>query len=549
MHGSRFGSGQQKGFPVKHIAKKVIGLAGVAAVLGCICASAQAPAPQTPGKISLLGAVQSTLLNHPLLHSQEAQVDISRGLFKQAAGQFDLLTQSSFGQNRTTRPLSTLEMEQDAVGGVFTSRQISNLTAYSFSLSKLLHNGVSVAPSLQLNRSTDNLFNGLGSNVSTLSLVISVPLMRNRGTRVTAAQENAARTEIDASLYDVNHLIAQLMFSTVNSYWSFVAARKTLNIAVDSEARGKIYLENVQALVAADRTPRNDLNEALANLAQRSANRIATEQNVLAAQQQLALDMGLTADAIGSWVSEPSDDFPTPEKEVLLSDNPHAIRYYLEQALANRADYLSSQRRTVASGIRLNAAKNRLLPQLSLNLGAGYSGLQQGGAANDFFASSTAAIRGPNASIGFTYSFSGRNQVAEGAFLQSQAQSRQAEYQTQESARNVSAAVVTAVGAVNSAALRSKKAREAVESYQDALIGEREKYKAGMSSIVSLLTVEDKLTGALLDELQAQLAYAIALAQFRFATGTLVAPNRPVQNVDSDIFFTLPFVDAPNERP
>jgi outer membrane protein TolC len=132
---------------------------------------------------------------------------------------------------------------------------------------------------------------------------------------------------------------------------------------------------------------------------------------------------------------------------------------------------------------------------------------------------------------------------------QTQAQSQQAEALSRETARIISAQLMTAVGAVRSAILRAKNARESVEAYEAALNGEREKYKAGIGSIVNVLTVEDKLTGVMSDQVQAQLAYALALTQFRFATGTLIAPNKPVQHVEPATFSTLPFLDAPEERP
>jgi outer membrane protein len=498
--------------------------------------------------VSLLEAVQSTLLNHPLLHSQEAQVEISRGLREQAAGQFDLVKQGAFGQDRVTTPLTVGQKEQNAAFDIQNSSQISNLTSYSVSSTKLFRNGVSIRPGLQLSRSTDNLFNSGGSNISTASLLISVPLLRGRGTKVVAAQEEAAKTEIDASLYDLNQLMAQLMSSAATSYWNLVAARKALAIAKESEARGRVVLENVQALVAADHAPRNDLNEATANLALRVSNRIASEQFAITAQEQLALDMGISADQMVATVPDPTDDFPRAEQQALLSDSPQALQYYLEQALSNRADYLASQRRIAGSEILATAARNRLLPQLNLNLATGYSGLQEGVNTNDFFAASLAGVRGPNATIGFTYSFPGKNQSGHGAFRQVQAQSRQSQMLGRESARNISAQVVTAVGAVRSAILRAKNVRESVEAYQAALTGEREKYKAGMGSIVNVLTVEDKLTGAMSDQVQAQLGYALALTQFRFATGTLIAPNKPVQQVEPDTFITLPFLGAPEER-
>jgi len=86
-----------------------------------------------------------------------------------------------------------------------------------------------------------------------------------------------------------------------------------------------------------------------------------------------------------------------------------------------------------------------------------------------------------------------------------------------------------------------------VDSFRSALTGEREKYAGGIGSIVNILSVEDKLTAALSEQVQSEFAYVIALAQFRLATGTLVQPNQAVQNVPADTFVALPFTCTSQE--
>src|SRR2546423_12903345 len=64
--------------------------------------------------LSLLDAVQSTLEEHPLIRSQEAQVQISRGLREQASGTFDSVVTSGFTADRANSPLSSLQHQQNA---------------------------------------------------------------------------------------------------------------------------------------------------------------------------------------------------------------------------------------------------------------------------------------------------------------------------------------------------------------------------------------------------------------------------------------------------
>jgi outer membrane protein len=515
-------------------------------LLVCLCARASAQAISSPGtsQITLLDAVRSVLSNHPLLKSQQAQIEISRGLQQQASATFDLVTQTGLLQGRSTLPLSAGQQEENLLSGIDGSSQRLNLTDYGFSVSKEFRNGISVAPRLDLIRNTDNLFNASGLNTSALSFTINVPLMRDRGRSVVGAQEDAAKLGVNATLLDLNHLISQLMANAANSYWNVVAARKNLNYATEAESRGLAYLDNVEALAAADRVPRNDLNEAKANLAQRTSSRIIAEQQLLASRRQLALDMGIDADEILARLPEPTDDFPAADDVELPLDSANAMSYYLAQALENRADYLASLRRSHASGLLVVAAKNGLQPKIDLSFSTGYAGLQEGTHTNDFFMASGQGVHGPNVSLGVAYTFAGANHAAKGAMLQAGASARQSQLQSDELARNISASVAVALAATRSSILRLGTVHQSVDSYQAALAGEREKYKQGIGSIISILTIEDKLNSALADQVQAQLAYASALIQFRFATGTLNTPNTAIHDVQADTFLTFPFVSA-----
>lgn len=503
------------------------------------------PAHDPQSGLTLVEAVQATLQNHPLLVMQKAQIEIRRGQQEESSSIFDSITQGGLSQTRSTLPA----WRANDRSGLALFDQAGFTTDSTLRFSRLFRNGITAQSVLDMSRNTESITNELGLNTSTLSVTIGLPLLRGRGRKIVAAQEEASKTEVDATLFDTNQLISRLVATTVTSYWNLVAARKSLAIAIEAEERGRLYLETVQALVNADHVPRNDLNNVTANLAQRAAIRIGREQEVIAAQAQLALDMGKQPNEIMNHLAELSDDFPRGEDQRLPSNTLPSLEYYLAKALERRADYLAAQDRKLESKMLLTAAENGILPQLNLNLGAGYSGMAEGRTGGNFFAGPYNKV-GPNAYAGITYVFSGKNQAARGFLRQADASRQQAIVKVDELARNASAEVVTAVQAVRNSILRAKKAREAVQAFQDALAGEREKYRAAMGSIVDVLTVEDRLNNALSEQVQAQQAYALALIQFRLATGTILsAPNKASQTISLDTLTSLPFTAAPEERP
>jgi outer membrane protein TolC len=195
----------------------------------------------------------------------------------------------------------------------------------------------------------------------------------------------------------------------------------------------------------------------------------------------------------------------------------------------------------------LAQAKNGLLPSVDLTLSTGYSGLREGVYPPSYLASLFHGVRGPDAMAGVRYEFAPRNNAAAGLMAQIEASMRQAELRAADTARGIAASVVVALAGVRNAGLRLEKARESVTAFQAALDGEREKYRLGFGSVVDILTTEDRLTAALVVQVQARLDTAVQLAHLRQATGTLVEPHVAAPRADSRAFLTLPTLPGQNQ--
>jgi len=494
--------------------------------------SAQDSYPEA--SLRLMEALRSSLMRHPALQEQQAEIDIAIGTREQVSGQFDWLLQSGLTHTR-----------QNALAQSSVPLDTTNATTYGVSANRLLRNGILVSPSFQFQKTTDNLDFPNGANMSSGGLQVMLPLLRGRGRQAVAAQEDADNLQVRAARYDLNFLISQIMGNVAISYWNLVAACKRLIIAQDAEARGKAFVENTQLLINADHVPHNDIYEAKANLAQRSSFRITTELELATAQQQLKLDMGLRAEQMADSLPEPADEFPASVDVSLPSDSTQSLRYYIDEALRRRGDYLASVARARASHVVLDSTHNALLPQLNLTMGAGYSAFSQ----SPQPPAALSHAGGPGATAGINYVFPFRDTAAHGAYLQAQATLKQSTLQTQELARNISQSVLVALQGLRSAGKRVGDASRSVEFFQASLTGAREKYHVGLGSVVEILTIEDKLTAALEDETDAQCSYAIALIQFRVATGTLVAADQTAQHIPLENFLTVPFGNSGELRP
>src|SRR5208337_422545 len=193
-------------------------------------------------------ALQSTLANQPALHIGEQQVVSSQAVHRQASGVFDTVIGTTLSQNRINNPLTLFDQEQAGLLGIITNNQVSNVTSLDIGATKEYRNGVTISPSLLNTRTTDNIYDIGGVNLTTLAFQVTVPLLRGRGRSVVAATEAAAGIEVEASLLDLNQTISTLLSNTASGYWNAVGAAKNLKVVQESEDRGKVYVDNVKTL-------------------------------------------------------------------------------------------------------------------------------------------------------------------------------------------------------------------------------------------------------------------------------------------------------------
>jgi outer membrane protein TolC len=480
--------------------------------------------------LSLAQAIESTLREHPLLRIQEQQVQYNRGAVLRAQSQFDRTIQSGASVSHTYQPLG--EVERTLYNATSAT---TNYASFDFEATQQFRNGISAGPMLSVTRTTDNIASQLGLNQSHVGYQINIPLLRGRGREVVAAQETASGIEVDASLLDLNQTISDLLFNTASAYWSAVAARRSLEVYGEAEARGQLLLETVRILIEADKIPRSDVSEVQANLADRTASRIAADQQLLQAKQQLAVAMGVSSENMSAGRA-PTDPLPAATTVPPQSN----IQAAITGALGRRADFLATKKRQREAEILAGAAKNQLKPQLDFQFSTGYSGLKDGTNPQQYLISPFTGVHGVDAIGGIRYQFPLENRAAQAGVLQARSSLLQAGYRSQESARNIASTVIVAVEGVRSAVQQLEKVNQSVFYFRTALDNQREKYRLGVGSLVEVLTVEDRLTGVLAVQVQAELGYAIALARLRQATGTIVEPDRAVQSVDPAVFLAPP---------
>ncbi len=496
------------------------------------------PSPAAPPTrtIGIVEAGQIAIDHNPILQIQKQQVNFSQGSLLVEQGIFDLNLGVTANQGRNYSALTKSASQSALQAGIDTGSQNANTTNSNLSAGKLFRSGISVSPVLRLVRSTDNLTNQTGLNNSTMGVQVVLPLLRNRGRAVVAARETSAILELNASGYDLSQTASQLLSGVAISYWNYLGALQSLEIFRSSEQRGQTLLDNVRALATADIIPRIEIDNAVANLASRTATRISAEQNAVVAQQQLAIAMGLDASEVMD-LPPPGDPFPDGTTAPLLPTDVEKLRQYIQTALSRRADYLAAKTRSQEARVLLGAAHNQLKPQIDFVGNIGYSGLQETTRVDKYLSSSFQNIYGPSVVGGIEYHFPLQNRTARGQVIQSEASLQQQDLRVTDIARNVASNVITAATGLNNSVLQLNQAREASASFRAALDGERERLRLGAGSVLDVLQTEDRYINSTVNEVSAKVAYAIAIANFRLATGTYLQPDQPVQSVAREAFY------------
>jgi outer membrane protein len=495
---------------------------GAALALALLLPAPALAADPPPRSLGLLQSIELMLAHDPNIALGEARLESSRGALLSERGRFDPVLSSRVNDAQTRTPL----------GPGSSSRQ--ELLESSVDVAKQFRSGLSVQPEVGV--VLTDVPGSRGVSVGTVTFNVRQPLLRGRGRSVVAAGEMSAEREVAASSLDAEQTTAERILAVANQYWTARSALLNLDILRESEESSRTLLETTRKLIEADQTPAAELVQLQANLAAKESARIGGERSLFAARQGLGREIGLDPGEIAA-LPFPTDPFPA----VRPGDVPplgEAGRF-VAAALRERPDLRAARERRAGLDILARAAGDALKPQLDLVLAPSYSGLE-GGGGTSFLASLLRNVPGVSASAGFVLSLPVPNDTARGALIRAQAALRESDLDVDLLAKAVGAGVPSALEAVGSSALQLEKAREAVRLFEQTVVNEEKKLRAGTSTLIDVITQRDRLTAARQGEVSAELALAQALAQLRFETGTLLAAQGQTRSLAPDRLTTVP---------
>jgi outer membrane protein TolC len=497
---------------------------GLTLLAGTAAAAEERPPGTTDGELRLLDAIHLMLEHDPNLAVGAARVRGAEGLVTSAAGRFDPALTSSLVAAERNEPIAPLSSA--------TTRTVES----SLGVRTELPGGLSITPTVQLQRTEEAL--GAPVNVGVVGIELRQPLLRGRGRRVNLATERSARWRAAASRADLEHLTAERVLVVATLYWELRAAQIELDILRASEASARNLLATTRRLVEADVTPAAELVQLEANLAAKEASTIAGERALFVGRQVLGREIGLEP-AVIRRLPPAGDPFPAVPSAAVEWLSAPRVDDVVATAIERRDDLRAA--RDLAEGDRFLAlaASDVARPQLDLVLVPSYTGLVEDGGAGGFFSPLYDNVPGASTSFAVSWSWPFRNRRARGLLAASEAAHVESVERVELLRRAIAADVPAALETVAAGVQQLDRAAAAVVLFEQAVVNEEKKLRAGSSTLLDVIAQRDRLTSAQLGEVAAHLTLALALLELRFEAGLLL-PESGAQQLTAAHLTTLP---------
>jgi len=442
------------------------------ALLVTLPCAGQTASTSAPGPLSLEEAVEVALKNNPTIREADAYADAAQHGIKVAEAGYLPQVNFSEGFTRGNNPVYVF-------GSLLMQRQF---TANNFDLGLL-----NTPPPL------DNFRTAFTASAPLYDFGRTSRRVNNARLGARGSQEASHRTR------------QEVIFEVIKAYLNNLLAREHVQVAQAAVKMTQADLGRARSRQEQGLAVPSDMLSAQAQLAQAQEDLIRAKNAVEIAQATLNVAMGLPEDATTQVVGKIAE---TKFQSQNLSN-------LQAEALKARPDYLQVLLGVQQAHNGASSARGEFMPRIDL-LGSWETDNQ------------TFAARGGNnwtAGAMLTFNiFNGgarRAQVAE-----SRARERQAEAMRSRMESIVRLQVREAYLNLNAASQRVEVSRDAASQALESLRILRNRYEAGLATIMDVLMVETMQTSAQNNHLNALYDYRLADAALELATGEL-SPNSP----------------------
>lgn len=403
----------------------------------------------------------------------------------------------------------------------------------ALSLRQLLPTGGSLSVrGAAARRTTDGIFDILSPSYTTqVGAELRQPLLRGRSVDPARRSVRVARLREAEARAALSSTVTEVLAAVERSYWTLLAARLQLAVFGESVRLAEEQLDETQKRVESGTAPETELAQPRAELQRRTGDLLSAREGVSRAEN-----------ALKRLILRGEDDDLWPERIVPVDSATVGaaavdVRDLVGQALARRPEIAA--READLERLRTEGALARNEEQPALDAVLSYDRFGLAGAKNDSGPDDPIppALDGKwrrsfrtlgdgdfnSARVALELGLPIRNRTARAAAAAAHRAARQAEAEVARTRKAVRAEVQDAAAVLETAEQRIAAARAGREAAEIQLAAERDRYDVGRSTNFLVLTRQNDLSRARLDEISALTDYRIARVEVSRATGSLVA--------------------------
>lgn len=374
---------------------------------------------------------------------------------------------------------------------------------------------------------TSSQFTFPESYSSTLVLGVEQKLLQgfSLDPEIRRKNEFLARGNLAISKLDLSLRISEVIQATEDAYWDLVQSIQQLKVAQNSLNLAKQLHDQNKIKIEVGTLAPIELVSAEATVASREAAIVNAENAVRAAEDRLKRILNMEADM---W---PVRLIPADEPEFIPIDR--NLEQDFTDALNQRVELKMDHIQMENAMLELKTRNNELLPQLSLR-GAyflrGTSNTQidpnTGAIISDpAYSDVLSEIRDrdlPGYEVSLNLSWSPFNKVAKLNKAAAEVSIRRQETLSEQLRIDILQEVRSAVRELDASANSIRANEKARKFREENLRAEVQKFQNGLSTNFEVAQVQDELTQAISDEIQARIAYRKALVAYFKAIGDLL---------------------------
>lgn len=354
-----------------------------------------------------------------------------------------------------------------------------------------------------------------------LALTLTQPLLRGRGKAANLARIRIAKNSRVISDLQVELAVMNAIGETIKAYWDLVGAVENLTVMEQALANAERLLDISRKQLDIGTGAAIDVVQAKAGVATRQSELISARSSVADAEDMLKQLLDMRDNGVFSSRRIAPTDRPSVAEfsASLLQDSEAELAASIEASLANRPEIASDELTIENAKVERKRAANDMLPQLDVS-----GTVFQGG--RDLVMDGVfdgVRDRSDN-SYGVTVqgSIPLGNRAARGAHQSAEMTLRQAEQRLEKTKQEAMLRVRLAMRARHTSHILVESNRQARVLQETNVIAEEKRLRLGTSTSYRVLQIQEDLTRARTQEVQARVNYEKAMADLRLAEGTLL---------------------------